>query len=47
MREWIKSFMNEVDRIEAFYLKMCAEYKHEFDILNKRYLQKVEGLGEP
>lgn len=47
MREWIKSFMNEVDRIEAFYLKMCAEYKHEFDILNKRYSQKVEGLGEP
>lgn len=38
MREYIKSFMSEVERIEAFYLKMCAEYKHDFDVLNKRYM---------
>eukprot|EP00347_Sterkiella_histriomuscorum_P002512 403367865 len=46
MREWIKSFMQEVKRIEAFYLKQCEVYKNEFDTLNLRYIQKVQGIND-
>ena len=46
MREWIKSFMQKVKRIEAFYLKQCEVYKNEFDTLNLRYIQKVQGIND-
>jgi inorganic pyrophosphatase len=36
--------MQEIERIEAFYLKQIEEYRNEFETLDKRYMQKVEGL---
>lgn len=44
MRDWIKAFMIEAERIEAFYLKQIEEYRLEFETLDRRYIQKVEGI---
>ena len=46
MKDWVKQFVSEIERIEAFYVKQCEEYRQEFELLNKRYLQKTNGLQE-
>lgn len=40
MENWVKAFLEEIERVEAFYLKIYEEYKNEFEILNQRYIQK-------
>jgi hypothetical protein len=40
MKLWVKEFIAEVDRIEAFYMKHCEEYRQEYENLNSRYILK-------
>ena len=30
MNNWVRSFLQEIDRIEAFYTKMHGAYKEEY-----------------
>lgn len=38
MKKWVTQFIEEIERIEAFYVKSCEEYRTEFNVLNSRYL---------
>jgi predicted choloylglycine hydrolase len=40
MKLWVKEFIAEVDRIEAFYMKHYEEYRQEYENLNSRYILK-------
>jgi hypothetical protein len=33
MKEWVKEFIAEIEKIESFYLRMHSEYKEQFEIL--------------
>lgn len=45
MQNFVRLFLEEVQRIETFYTKKYEEYKAEYDILNSRYLQKTQEGG--
>lgn len=37
---WVKKFIEEIDRIEAFYIKMQKEYEEQFNVLKERFIKK-------
>ena len=40
MQKMMKTFLDEIDRVNKFYLKMAEELAHEFEKLSRRYLEK-------
>jgi hypothetical protein len=40
MRDWVRQYLAEVDRIEAFFVLKRQQYKEEFDKLKEKYLRK-------
>lgn len=40
MKEWLKQMIDEVNRIERFYLEKLEEYKEEFIDLKTKYKRK-------
>ena len=40
MKDWVKSFITEIERIESFYVRMHQDYKEEFITLKSRYIRK-------
>ncbi len=41
MRIWMTSFLNEIDRIEAFYTHMQRLFKLDFEDLKKKLVKKM------
>ena len=44
MKDWVKMFIEEIDRVEASFLKRYEEYKLEYSNLNSRFTQKQADL---
>lgn len=42
MREWVRQYLAEVDRIEAFFLAKRQQYNEEYETLKERYLRKQQ-----
>lgn len=40
MQKYVKEFMEEVERIDKFYMKMYDEYRLEYETLGHRFIQK-------
>jgi len=38
MKDWVKMYIEEIDRIENFFLKRFHEYKIEYESLNTIYM---------
>ena len=43
MRAWIDVFIQEIDKIDAFYNSKYAEYCTEFEILRDTFIKKKYG----
>jgi hypothetical protein len=40
MKDFVKTFIEEIDRIEASFMKRYEEYKAEYQNLNSRFIKK-------
>ncbi len=40
MKSFLKIYIEEIDRVEAFFIKRYEEYRQEYESLNLRYLHK-------
>jgi len=55
MRDWVDTFMEEIQKIEIFYNTKYLEFCNEFDMLKEAFLRKkygkmtkrVKSLGSP
>jgi len=36
MREWVSMFLEEIDRIESFFIAKMNEYRDQFEVLKDR-----------
>jgi len=36
MREWVSMFLEEIDRIESFFIVKMNEYRDQFEVLKDR-----------
>jgi hypothetical protein len=46
MREWVKTFLEEIDRLEDFYVKKSNEYSQEYEALKEKYIRKEQDFDE-
>ena len=41
VQKWVDLYIQEVDRISEFYLKMYEEHKADYDVLKMRFTTKI------